>query len=379
MAEQAKHRAISNALSSEIAGGKYAASGRLPSEVQLVKRFGVSRPTVARALRDLQAQGLVLRRAGSGTYIADQAPPAPPARQLALMIPGNRSTEIFDSLSDELASLARARDYTLVWGGAAGRDDDAARTEQHALATCEQLIERSVAGVLFAPLELKDRAEQANRAIAARFREARVPLVLLDRDLEAFPARSDLDLVGVDNFMAGYLVAEHLLKLGCRKIAFLRRPHAATADARIAGVREALARQSLHLTNDWLDVAEPEDAQVVRQLLQQARPDAIVCANDLAAAQLLRGLDRSGVRVPLDVRVVGFDDAKYATLVGVPLTTVHQPCRDIASAAFHALLERIAEPSRPARSLLLTPRLVVRESCGARFRSPPSAPETDAP
>ena len=65
------------------------------------------------------------------------------------------------------------------------------------------------------------------------------------------------------------------------------------------------------------------------------------------------------------MRVVGFDDAKYATLVGVPLTTIHQPCRDIAVTAFHALLERIADPTLPARSLLLTPRLVVRESCGA--------------
>ena len=93
MAEQSKHREISNALLSEIAAGKYAASGRLPSEVQLVKRFGVSRPTVARALRDLQAEGLVVRRAGSGTYVKEQAPPGPPARQLALMIPGFRSTE----------------------------------------------------------------------------------------------------------------------------------------------------------------------------------------------------------------------------------------------------------------------------------------------
>jgi LacI family transcriptional regulator len=193
-----------------------------------------------------------------------------------------------------------------------------------------------------------------------------VPVVLLDRDLGPFPTRCDLDLVGIDNFTAGYLIAEHLLKLGCRKLAFLRRPPAAaTVDARITGVREALARHDLHLATEWLAVNEPEDAKVVGELLQKGRPDAIVCANDFTAAQLLRSLDRNGVRVPHDMRVVGFDDAKYATLVGVPLTTIHQPCRDIAVTAFHALLERIADPTLPARSLLLTPRLVVRESCGA--------------
>jgi LacI family transcriptional regulator len=69
--------------------------------------------------------------------------------------------------------------------------------------------------------------------------------------------------------------------------------------------------------------------------------------------------------VPRDVRVVGFDDVKYATLLGVTLTTIHQPCRDIAITAFRAMLERIAEPTLPARSMLLSPRLVVRESCGA--------------
>jgi LacI family transcriptional regulator len=91
----------------------------------------------------------------------------------------------------------------------------------------------------------------------------------------------------------------------------------------------------------------------------------------------MRSLEASGVKVPRDARVVGFDDAKYATLVSPPLTTIHQPSRDIAVIAFRAMLERIAEPMLPARSFALTPRLVVRESCGAylpraRGKSTPS-------
>ena len=69
--------------------------------------------------------------------------------------------------------------------------------------------------------------------------------------------------------------------------------------------------------------------------------------------------------MPRDVRVVGFDDVRFATLLSVPLTTIQQPCREIAVTAFNALRERIEDPTLPARSLLLTPRLVVRESCGA--------------
>jgi len=79
------------------------------------------------------------------------------------------------------------------------------------------------------------------------------------------------------------------------------------------------------------------------------------------------------VRVPRDVRMAGFDDVRFATLVSVPLTTVHQPCREIAVTAFRAMLERIADPTLPPRLLLLSPRLVIRESCGAYVAAPKTA------
>jgi LacI family transcriptional regulator len=371
MAEQSKHREISSELSAEIAAGKYAA-GRLPSEAQLVKRFGVSRPTVARALRDLQAAGLIVRRAGSGTFIKDQAPLAPPGRQLALIIPSFRQTEIFELICGELASLARAHDYALLWSGATDLEGAPDDNQRHALELSDQLIERRVAGVFFAPFEPRSGPTTTNRAIADRLQGAGIPLVLFDRDLGPFPTRCELDLVGIDNFTAGYLLGEHLVKLGCRRVTFWSQPLAAgTIDARIAGVREALVRFNVELEQNWITVADPEDSVRVQALLLGGqRPDAIVCGNDLTAALLLRTLERNQVRVPHDVRVVGFDDAKYATLVSVPLTTIHQPCREIAITAFRAMLERIADPSLPPRSLLLTPRLVVRESCGAYLNLP---------
>ena len=93
--------------------------------------------------------------------------------------------------------------------------------------------------------------------------------------------------------------------------------------------------------------------------------DAVLCANDHVAALLLRSLERAGVRVPEDVRMVGFDDVRFATLLSVPLTTMHQPCREIAQVALRAMLDRIDDPTVPPRGLTVTPSLVVRESCGA--------------
>src|SRR3954453_6895232 len=101
MSSGSKHSRVSRALLAEIAAGRYAPSGRLPSEAQLVERFGVSRPPVARALRDLQDQGLLGRRVGSGSFV--RQPGLPEAiRQLGLLIPGLGRTEIFEVICGEL-------------------------------------------------------------------------------------------------------------------------------------------------------------------------------------------------------------------------------------------------------------------------------------
>jgi DNA-binding LacI/PurR family transcriptional regulator len=372
MAESPKHREISRRLRADIATGRFAVGARLPSEPQLVKKFGVSRPTVGRALLDLQREGLIERRAGSGTYVKHASGQATVfTRQLGLLIPGLDTTEIFQLICGELASLARVQDYSLLWGGSTHPRQDTDASLKHAEELCQQFIERKVSGVFFAPYELMPEQEQANRSLAVALRQAGIPVVLLDRDLLPFPGRSDFDLIGLDNMAGGYLLAEHLIKLGCRRLRFVARPRSApTVDARIAGVREALARHELDLDPGWLQSGDPADVKFARKLTAGRQADAFICANDDTAARLLRTLEAGGINVPRDVRMVGFDDAKYATLVSPPLTTIHQPCRDIAVIAFRAMLERIAEPTLPARCIALTPHLVVRESCGAYLPRP---------
>jgi GntR family transcriptional regulator of arabinose operon len=66
------------------------------------------------------------------------------------------------------------------------------------------------------------------------------------------------------------------------------------------------------------------------------------------------------------VRLAGIDDVRYATLLPVPLTTLHQPCLEIGAAAVAAMQDRIANPHLAARSILLNGHLVVRRSCGAQ-------------
>ena len=371
MNDEPKHREISRFLEAAIAGGKYTTGARLPSEAQLVKQFDVSRPTVGRALRDLEKDGLIERRAGSGTYVRVNSEQNKASRIFGLLIPGLASTEIFQIICGEIASLARVRDFGVLWGGSINPREDTDASLEHAKELCKQFIERKISGVFFAPAELQSGQEEANRHLAESLREVGIPVVLLDRDLLVYPRRSDFDLVSLDNTSAGFLVGEHLIKLGCKRIYFASRAHSApTVDARIAGVREALVRHNIEPLANWVRNGEPDDIKFVRSLTAGQQADAIICANDFTAATLMRSMESIGVKVPRDIRVVGFDDVKYATLVSPSLTTIHQPCRDIAVVAFQTMLERLAEPSLPARKILLMPGLVIRESCGAYLLQP---------
>ena len=72
-----------------------------------------------------------------------------------------------------------------------------------------------------------------------------------------------------------------------------------------------------------------------------------------------------GVRIPEEVRIVGMDDVKYASLLPVPLTTIHQDCAGIGAVAMTTMVERLEHPELPVRDVLVPTRLVVRRSCGA--------------
>jgi len=193
-----------------------------------------------------------------------------------------------------------------------------------------------------------------------------IPVVLLDRCLEPYPQRSKYDLVGIDNRRTGYLATEHLINVGAKRIVFFARPNSApTVDARIAGYREALMSRSGRYLHDLVRLGDASDTKFIKSILKKDRPDSFLCANDHTAGNLMHTLISLGQRIPEDIRMVGIDDVKYARLLPVPLTTQHQPCRDIGRIALAVMLDRIANPDLPPRDVLLGCKLMVRQSCGS--------------
>ncbi|MGN8027434.1 LacI family DNA-binding transcriptional regulator [Microbacterium sp. 22242] len=216
--------------------------------------------------------------------------------------------------------------------------------------------EQRVLGVLITPVA-------ADVTALRRLDRSGIPVILVDREMPGEAFRS----VSVDDVEGGYLAVAHLLALGRRRIAVVAGPPSIPQVAdRIDGARRAVAEHpdaSLEVIEaDALTVLAGRDAGE-RICAAAVRPDAVFAVNDLLAVGVLQALALagSGVRVPDDVALIGYDDIDFAASTVVPLSSIRQPARALGSTAVELLLagEGAAAGERTIR---YHPELVVRES-----------------
>jgi GntR family transcriptional regulator of arabinose operon len=355
-----KYRQVYEDLHSAIRTGSFQPGERLPSEAELGERYNTSRITVAKALKELQLQGLLSRRAGSGTHVL--APAISSGHVFGLLIPDLGRTEIFEPICHGMMQSPLSKPHSLLWGHSMG---EASQQEKEAEHLCHRYVAQKVSGVFFAPLEYTPEKDAVNKRIVSALDRAGIQVVLLDRCYAPYSMRSKYDLVGIDNRRAGFLITQHLLLHGVKRVAFIAKPlSASTVLARIAGYREALFAYGIPLQQNLVCRGDPDNPDFIRRVLKDCRPDAIVCANDFTAARAMAGLMNQGVRVPEEMRIVGIDDVKYSSLLPVPLTTQHQNCAEIGAMAMVTMLQRVEKPDLPTRDILLQTHTVVRRSCG---------------
>jgi|ERR1700687_1837629 len=181
-------------------------------------------------------------------------------------------------------------------------------------------------------------------------------------------------VVGFDNRYAGRLIAEHLLRLGHRRIgmiAGITKSNDRAAD-RLAGVRQAMAEVGLKLPTE-LVIERPYSldggTEGIALLLSRPRPPtAIICGNDILALGALREAHVRNIDIPSELSITGFDDMPIAELGNPPLTTVHFPMAEVGRHGATTLLRALGETEDiPETELPL--RLVVRKST-----APPPSP-----
>jgi GntR family transcriptional regulator of arabinose operon len=363
-ARKPRHRHVFETLLGDIASGRFQPGDRLPTEAELAKTFSASRSTIARAMRDLKSRGLLNRQRGGGTHIARQE-----AKRIALFTPFTNSAAdlgfIGGQIHAHLSELAshQADHLRLQVLSRTGGD----RLEQM-MVSARALIEQGVAGVFYYPVEFPQETAHYNQLVVDKLMSAGIAVVAVDRDIVSFPNRSKLPLVTYDNRRGGYLVTDHLIKQGRKRIAFIGSPFVSSAASdRMRGYCDALEDNGIAVDKSLIKRATLEelDAPFCQVLMTQAKPDAIVCKMDHYAALMGRHLVGMGLTIGRDVMLAGFDDEPLAELLPVPLTTIRFPADPFAQVCYERLGAQMANPAVPLPGMtLIDVELVIRESTG---------------
>ncbi len=354
--------------------GKFRIGERIPTERELAADFGLSRPTVSRAIRRLVSEGVIARNGKAGSVVTA----APPRESLTFgavlwgLSRQHQEESPFGAAGNEILYRASLENWSVLLHDPTWSDDptEAGLTSRYN-SIAREFISRRVSGVFLMPQEiLADQTVSASSAIVEDFREAGIPVILIDRDIVRFPARSKLDLVGVDNFGAGFTLTEHFIKLGCRKIDFLAfTTRVPTQESRIAGYQRALEFYGLKADAAGIHHGNLFDSDFVVPILKRRRPDAVLVVSDSRAAYVVRFALEAGIKIPSDIRVGSFDNLASAASLPVPLTTMRQPAAGLGYLAFRAMVQRLEEPELPPIRAELTCDLIIRASSGAGMRS----------
>ena len=250
--------------------------------------------------------------------------------------------------------VARSNGYTVLICNA----DEDGRNEEAAL---ELFIERQISGVIHC-------SAGANLDLLRILLEKSIPLVDLDRQ----SGLDNVDTVILDNRLGAALAARHLVQLGHRRIAMISGPrHLSNARKRLDAFRKTLRSARIVVPKGYIefgDFRETSGRIAAKRLLSlPSPPTAVFVANNEMMAGALFAIREQGIKVPRDLSLIGFDDARWAQFSDPPLTVVSQPTEAMGQKAAELLLARL-RGERRAKTVMFEPQLVVRRSTAAPKR-----------
>lgn len=221
----------------------------------------------------------------------------------------------------------------------------------------ETLVQKRVDGMLLVP------AGSHSQPIVY-LRQQGVPVVVLDRSLPGL----QVDSVRSDSRGGACELTRLLLSLGHRQIAVITGPrHVSTAEDRVAGYRQALAKAGINPPDTWVRYGtftiESGQTMMADILALPERPTALFACNNFLAIGALQTLHQAGINVPQDMSVAGFDDLPTAMVVSPFLTAVAQPAYEMGQRATQLLLDRLGEgKNAPIQEIILPVVLQQRQS-----------------
>ena len=202
----------------------------------------------------------------------------------------------------------------------------------------ETLISKRIDGLIFVAPLLHSPED------IAWIRERNIPFVLLMRN----DKNKNVDAVINDNFAGAYMTVEHLIEQGCGSFAILPIEGSETARERIRGWKKALEDHGIPESKTMFcetpQYLESGYKTVQEHLSEIMNYDALVCGCDTMAVGAMSALLDSGVRIPEDIRIIGYDGIDFCNYTAVPLSTIEQPLYEIGVEGVKAMLNRLNNP-----------------------------------
>lgn len=263
----------------------------------------------------------------------------------------------FAEIAKSLSEALRQSGYYLI---VSSSDEDPDLEEQEINQLLARRLDTLIVASCRSTVELFFRIEKQN-----------TPYVLIDRSLPGLSA----NFVGVDDEAVGMLATQHLIDVGCKRIAHIRGPETSPGIRRMEGYKRALSQSRVQVVDDYI-IREPKGdvetrqrgAEAMRQLLNlRPRPDGVFCFNDPLAMGAMNYALEEGIRIPEDIAIIGCGNLHYDDALSVPLSSINQHSRRIGQEAARIALGILNSKVPPKlESVILQPELVVRRSTQRR-------------
>ena len=327
----------------------------------IARALGVSKMTVSRAINNhseisAETRSRILETAQKMNYRPNQHARALTTNRsylFGIVVP-DLMHSYFAEICRGVESVAREVGYQNL---ICNTDEDAAKE----IGELEALLPRTD-GLIVAPAATPEDTKFYRRILAEG-----AQVVFIDRRLDGVRC----PIVTTDDVEVGKIATEHLIRLGHRKIGFLRGTQASTALDRFEGYRKALANHKIPVNVKLIrecGFTERNGYEAMTTWIKEGTvPPAIFAANDPAAIGAMSALFEAGMKVPDDVAIVGAGNIHYGDMLRIPITTVSWSKIEMGQAAANLLIQLIEgeEKKQKLQNVLVKPELLIRESCGA--------------
>jgi len=317
----------------------------------VARQAGVSTTTVSRVLSVPEAVRPALRTRVEAAIAALSYRPNLAARRLRQQRASLIGLIVSDIRSPFFTDVARAVEDVAYRNGQrlilCNTDEDPAKEQSY----LELMADEQASGVIISPtLDGLSRLRSGGWPF---------PMVMVDRAQTDTPA----DRVLLDNRQAALRLTEHLLAAGYRDIVALAGARSTTGRDRHAGYADAMRAAGAEPRELWLPPTVDAGRSAADGLLAGAsRPDALLATNGLLLLGAAQAIQSAGLAMPDDIGLAGFDNNDWTTLPALDVTVIEQPTYDIGRTAAELLMQRLQEPTRPSRSVVLEGRLIARGS-----------------